>query len=165
MKKKTLLGIIIGILAITPIVVLSVLLTRQNSVPESARQLPIDLLAANPAWVSSSEKAPVILVFYSPECDHCQNEAKKLSTHPGFQDQTMYWLSGDTPAANQTFRETYASPTPNSFQFLEDTDYQTANTLEVSIFPTIFIYDESGKLRRRYEGETEPERILKWIND
>lgn len=163
MKKKTLLAIIIEVLTITPIIILAVLLNRQNSVPTVARQLPLDLLEANPDWVPPPEATPLILIFYSPECDHCQNEAKKLSAHPEFQEQTIYWLSGDTPVANQAFWETYATKVPKSFHFLEDADYQIANTLGVSIFPTIFIYDTAGDLLRRYEGETEPEEIINWL--
>ncbi|HKK74278.1 MAG TPA: thioredoxin family protein [Saprospiraceae bacterium] len=164
MKKRTLLGIVIALLAITPVVILGVLLSRQNQVPELARQFPVDLLAAHTDWQVPSEAGPALLLFYSPDCDHCQNEAEELSTHPEFKEQTIYWLSGDTPEANRSFQDTYAPEAPASFQFLEDSDYGVANALEVSMFPTIFIYDAAGHLLHRYEGETEPERILSWLD-
>lgn len=164
MKRKTLLVIIIAVLAITPIVILLFLLSDQRQVPALAKQLPTELLSANTDWQPPTESRPIILIFYSPSCDHCQAEAQNLSTHPTFQEQTIYWLSGATPKANRTFQETYAPDAPQRFQFLEDPDYRLADALEVSIFPTIFIYNSEGKLRRHYEGETKPERLLNWLD-
>lgn len=163
MQKKKLLQLSLGLVTGILIVGIAVSILNKKEAPAAAKEFPAALLQSHTSWQAPEDAGPRLLIFYNPECDHCQYEAKTLSTHPDFWKMEIAWLSGESSEANQAFRKEYAADAPASFQFLDDPEHQIGNALGVSIFPTIFIYGADGMLLHKYEGETKPAAILKWI--
>lgn len=163
MQKKTIIKVSFGLLFIALIVGIAVSSSSKNDLPEVAESFPTELLQSKMSLEKSSLERPRLIIFYNPECEHCQYEAETLSTNPDFQNLDVYWVSGAASEDNQAFKASYASAAPASFHFLDDKQYQIGNALGVRTFPTIFIYGEDGSLLYKYEGETKPEAILKWL--
>lgn len=163
MSTKKLLQLSLGLLFIALIVGIVSSIPAKQEAATAAETFPTALLAEHTAWQAPEVASASVLIFYNPDCEHCQYEAKTLSAHPDFQAIEVVWLSGATAEENRAFWETYAAAAPASFQFLDDPQHTLGNALGVRTFPTIFIYGVEGQLLQQYEGETKPEAILRWI--
>lgn len=163
MPTKNLLQLLLGLLFITLIVGIASSIPAKQEAVAAAKTFPAALLAEHTAWQAPETASARVLIFYNPDCEHCQYEAKTLSTHPDFQAMEVVWLSGASVEENTVFRQTYAREAPASFQFLEDPQHAIGNALGVRTYPTIFIYDTYGQLLHEYEGETKPEAIWRWM--
>jgi thiol-disulfide isomerase/thioredoxin len=162
MLKKILL-LFLGLLFIALLIGIARSVPARPEDGMAAETFPAALLTQHTSWQAPGTAESRVLIFYNPDCEHCQYEAKTLSTHPDFQEMAVVWLSGAPPAENGAFQERYASEAPDAFQFLDDPQYAVANALGIRTFPTILIYGAEGALLKRYEGETKPEAILRWM--
>jgi len=163
MSKKNLLQLTLGLLFMALIIGIASSIPAKQEDVIAAEIFPTALLAERTAWSAPETASARVLIFYNPDCEHCQYEAKTLSTHPDFQEREVVWLSGAASEENRAFQEQYTSAAPAAFQFLDDPQYAVANALGVRTFPTILIYGAEGELLKRYEGETKPEAILRWV--
>ena len=162
MQKKQLLQLSLGLIFVALIIGIAATASEKKTVLVNT-EFPTDFLAQHTEWSSPDLSFPAILIFYNPDCDHCQYEVSSLSTHPDFQKLPVYWLSAADPDELANFQQKYTSDAPASFQFFRDPQHQIGNTMGVRTYPSIFIYDAVGNLAHQYEGETKPEAILQHL--
>ncbi|GAB5553642.1 MAG: hypothetical protein Sapg2KO_32330 [Saprospiraceae bacterium] len=162
MQKKQLLQLSLGLLFIALIVGIAATASNKPTISGST-DFPSELLEEHTEWTATKQAYPSVLIFYNPNCEHCQYEAQSLSTHSAFQKTPVYWLSAAEPEALSDFQMQYATDAPASFQFLHDPQHQIGNAMGVRTYPSLFIYDADGHLAHQYEGETKPEAILKYL--
>jgi len=103
----------------------------------------------------------VVLILFQPECDHCQREAVEIEKNiAAFKDYTLYFISADTQPKIRKFGTDYKLDKHSNI-FLG----QTAVDSILSNFgaidaPSVYIYNASGKLVEKFNGETDINRIL-----
>ena len=106
-------------------------------------------------------------IYFSPTCGHCIDAFKFLNlkaSKVGEADVQLYPVSTNTKELTLNFFDEHASKIfdlENVF-VLRDEDFKFAELMNVASFPTSFLYDNSGKLVKVYEGEAE---ILLFLND
>lgn len=103
-----------------------------------------------------------ILIFYNPDCDHCQRQAQSIRKQmSAFIDWTIYFIaaSGDTQA--RTFAITYDLHEQKNVVFATAGITEVDRAMGSIGTPSIFIYSDEGKLVKQFDGETPVDDILK----
>ncbi|RDC63161.1 peroxiredoxin family protein [Adhaeribacter pallidiroseus] len=135
----------------------------QTSAPlVAANDLPnLPLLKPDQTRISTKDlKGKTIIIFFEPDCEHCQREANEMQGHlPAFANYNVYFVSPAPMDQMQQFFMKYNLSGPNiSFA-------QTPNSSLLQEFgpipaPSVFIYSEKGKLVKAFKGETPMANIL-----
>lgn len=125
----------------------------------------LDLIQLNGKhFVNDSLQAglPIIVYYYSPDCEHCQYEAgeiqKKLSQ---FQRATFVLVSTADSAAIAAFAHQYGLASLPHFHFLRDVNGAFYRTFGTTVVPSFFVYNEQQQLVQKFSGETKIEAIIK----
>jgi peroxiredoxin len=102
-----------------------------------------------------------ILVLFQPDCDHCQRETREIKAHlPAFKDYTLYFVSNYPVDQLRQFSQDYALATEPNVVFASTTLDDILNTLGPQPSPSVYIYDEQGRLVKSFLGETPISQIL-----
>ena len=97
---------------------------------------------------------PLVLVYFEPDCDHCQRQATELRRHAAdFDDTPIIWLSRDSLAALRHFVATYHLAQPPAMRVWQIKP-AVAKALDFFTTPEIRIYNAQRQLVGRYQGET-----------
>lgn len=112
----------------------------------------------------SNDKASVIL-FFSPDCEHCQYEARAIVAKKNeFTNINLWWVSVADSTAIMKFSKTYGlNHLSNNYlaHLSAEKVYQTFGSVSV---PHIFIYNNHKVLQKEFKGETKIDAILKYTN-
>lgn len=104
-----------------------------------------------------------ILIFFQPDCDHCQREATEIREHiEAFEDYTVYFTSTAALDAMNQFAKDYSlAGKPNIF-FAQTTLDEILSSIGPISAPSMFIYNDQ-KLIKHLDGETPIAEILKYL--
>ncbi len=112
-------------------------------------------------FTARSLAGKVILVFFLPDCDHCQREARQISNNlNAFRDYTLYFVStAPLPEQEQFGREYNLSGRPN-VSFAQASPDELYKHFGLFPTPTVYIYREGGRLVKVFRDETPVEQII-----
>jgi peroxiredoxin len=105
-----------------------------------------------------------VLVLFQPDCDHCQREAQQIKEHiEAFRNYTVYFVSMASMPELEAFAKKYELNGFSNVRF-GTTDLQSIldNFGSVSA-PSVYVYNGSGKLTAKFNGETDINKILSSI--
>ncbi|WP_025761726.1 TlpA family protein disulfide reductase [Dyadobacter tibetensis] len=125
----------------------------------------IQLTTGQTYTASQLAKGPVVLIYFSPDCDHCvdftedmlknyQIFANKQVVMVTFQDMNML-----RPFVSRHKLTQY----PNIKVGTEGTSYKVQRYYQIRSFPYIAIYDKAGNLVRTFEGEQPHQTIFNTV--
>lgn len=110
------------------------------------------------------DKKQTLLIYFHPECEHCQYEAKQLLLNKEkFSDTQIIMISPASLIDIKHFNTTYELNKIEKLKMLWDKDRQFGSYFGVATFPTILIYNQQNKLQKKYKGEVKIETILKQL--
>ncbi len=110
------------------------------------------------------EKKQTLLIYFHPECEHCQYEAKQLLLNKEkFSDTQIFMISPASLTAIKQFNTTYELNKIENLKMLWDKNRQFGSYFGRATFPTILIYNQQNKLQKKYKGEVKIEAILKQL--
>ena len=126
-----------------------------TKVPDSTKFTKVDLLKANPS----------IIIFFSPDCEHCQKETQKLTAGMDLlKKPKIIMVSAMEHHFNKTFFEDYKiADYPNIVMGREPTLLLGAY-LKVQSLPTTFVYDKKGNFVKVFKGTIPVEEIAEILN-
>ena len=129
--------------------------TTTNELPE------LPLTKINRSQLSARDiKGKTILIYFDPDCDHCQEEAKMMQANmDAFKDYALYFISSAPMAKMQQFAWEYKLNGPN-VNLAYATNGDILRTFGPVQTPSIYIYSETGKLVKAFNGQTPMEKIL-----
>ncbi|MBX7125425.1 MAG: redoxin domain-containing protein [Cyclobacteriaceae bacterium] len=106
---------------------------------------------------------PLIVVVFSPDCDHCQREATQIHEHlREFRNYEVYFGSSyDLPVISE-FQSRYELNQPNFHFGRIDPQYIVSSYGYIDL-PSLYIYNEDKRLIKAFVGETPIEQILKYL--
>ncbi len=105
-------------------------------------------------------KGKTILIYFDPDCDHCQEEAKMMQANiDAFKDYALYFISSAPMSKMQQFAWDYKLNGPNII-LAYATNGDILRTFGPVQTPSIYIYSETGKLVKAFNGQTPMEKIL-----
>ncbi len=103
-----------------------------------------------------------ILIFYNPDCDHCQRQAQSIRKQiEAFSGWTIYFIAASGDTQSRTFAVTYDLHEQKNVFFATAGIPEVVREMGSIGTPSIFIYSEAGKLVKNFDGETPVEDILK----
>lgn len=136
------------------------------TVLQNIQQLPSFTITRVPDSTAFSSETlqkgkPVIIMFFNPDCDHCQKEAKELVAYKeelkGIQ---IVMLSPASYTQVKTFYEAYnIAAMPNITMGL-DVNYVMGLRYRPTNYPSLFIYDAAGKLAKAFVGNVGVLKII-----
>lgn len=119
---------------------------------------------------SLPESGPVIVLFFEPDCDHCQQQAKWIGESlDAFSGTTFLWVSWGEIEGIRDFQKEYFPDTGKiKMFFTKDTKYQMDNYFGYSVSPTLFTYKKLVGYPRRvrtqkFEHETTAVKLIEAI--
>lgn len=126
------------------------------------------ILQTDSTWFKSTKlpkNKPVVIVYFSPECSHCQIEAEKIASHmEELKNAFFVMVSYHTPAEIKAFAEKYKLAGFSNVVFGRDTAYFLPSFFRVKFTPFIAVYNKKGELTKTYEMGVEAEELVKVVN-
>ncbi|MHB9141753.1 MAG: TlpA family protein disulfide reductase [Paludibacter sp.] len=110
-------------------------------------------------------KKPTVIIYFNPECEHCQYEASEIGTHSDqFEKANMILITPDDSIKRvEDFAKQHHLWKVDNLTILIDRGQKFKSYFGTSSFPTVFIYGPDKKLRKIYKGETKTEAIINSI--
>jgi thioredoxin-related protein len=105
-----------------------------------------------------------VLIFFTPDCDHCQREAADIHNHLDlFKDYTLYFVASQSLEVVRDFAVKYGIDNKPNIVLARAEIIPVVTQLKPTSMPTILIYDERGFLVKRFDGETKVEDIAEFL--
>jgi peroxiredoxin len=165
MKKTRLIYSLIALVAISVAIYAlwpSTVASEQASVVNDLPALTV--LQTNGESVSIHDlEGNVVLIFFNPDCDHCQREAKQISEQKSiFKSHSVYFISIDSITRIERFAIDFKLTDPN-FHFAQADGFAVYNSVgPMPSVPAFFIYDH-GRFVKKLAGEVKLEEVMKYL--
>jgi len=92
-------------------------------------------------------KTPVVIIYFNPECGHCQAEAKELSANMDKFKKVFFVFAASQPLDLITeFAEMYGLNTYRNIRMGQDQKYFLSIFYKIRTTPFSALYDKKGKL-------------------
>lgn len=102
-----------------------------------------------------------ILVFFQPDCDHCQREAQEFEHNlEAFAGNTLYFITSGPMEEIKAFADTYKLSGKPNVHFAFTPALNVLNSYGPISAPSIYIYGEDHTLVKGFNGETPIEKII-----
>ncbi len=170
-RKKLLLILLLFIFLVLDVILITRIIGLAQRSPDHRyweEQLleafvPLDSIGGKRQNTGPSHKT--VLIHFLPDCHFCQNEAAALRDHlPAFAEARLLLISAAGQAEVEGFAVDYELAGRPNVHFFLDPQQRFAGLFGTQAVPSVFIYDERGRLMRRYRGETRIEAILQHLN-
>lgn len=105
-----------------------------------------------------------VLIFFRPDCDHCQREAKKIKENLiSFKNYSVYFIASDPIQQIEKFAFDYElKEQPNVFFGWTASENIVANFGSISA-PSLYIYSQQQTLVKSFNGETPISSVLSYL--
>lgn len=138
-----------------------------NEAPKRLRNdlpnIPITTLEGTQTSTRSLNEGKTILVFFQPDCDHCQREAEEIVNHlEKFKEYKMYFISSGAIPAIQKFSKDYKLEGFSNIVFARTEGDNVLKTLGPIETPSLYIY-KNGQIVKAFNGETPVTNILSYL--
>lgn len=135
-----------------------------QATPSAQKVAPFEITLSNGKKYSASElkKEPLVLVYFSPDCEHCKQFTIDLLKHYHAVSNKQVVLITYYPLEHvKAFDRTYSlSGYPNIKTGTEGFDMKVRKYYNVEHFPYVVLYDASGKQVRKFDTERPFAEIL-----
>ncbi|MEO6546417.1 MAG: TlpA disulfide reductase family protein [Ferruginibacter sp.] len=99
------------------------------------------------------KNTPFVLMFFSPDCEHCQKETKELLAYKeelkGIQ---LLMVSTASYKDIKDFYQTYGLSAMPNVKLGQDVNLKLGLIYKIRTFPSIYVYDNSGSLAKAFVG-------------
>ncbi len=135
---------------------------------KKTNKLPyFNILQPDSTWFTSNElpdNKPVVIIYFSPDCGHCQMTAKEFVTDMDkLKNVELIWISYHTPQQIKDFADNYGLSHFNNVVFGRDPNYFFVPFYKIPSTPFMAVYDKKGKFLEAYVGGTNAETIAKLL--
>ena len=108
-----------------------------------------------------NKKKPFVLMFFSPDCEHCQKETKELMAYKNeLKNIQILMVSPASYGEVKNFYGEYNLSTMPNVKLGQDVKYQLGSTYQLKTFPSIFVYSAEGKLLKAFVGNVGAPAII-----
>lgn len=107
-------------------------------------------------------KSPVLLIYFSPTCDHCIDQMKEMQQHMDQLKNFQVIMATYQPMEElQLFIKKYNLGKYPFIRSGRDTKFLLPPFYKMASMPYLALYDKKGQLITTFEGTTKVERIVK----
>ncbi len=105
---------------------------------------------------------PTMLVFFDPDCEHCQEMTKHLTEKiDRFKDVQILMVTIMEFNRTKKFYEQYKIANFPNIIVTRDAVYDLPKFYRVSSIPDVYIYDKNGELMRHYKKDVPVDELAK----
>jgi thioredoxin-related protein len=113
---------------------------------------------------SLKPNTPSVFIAFSPDCEHCQYEAKNINERrKDLEKAQIILFTSEKDSLTKVFAHTYGLDTLKNVQVISDKNDELYKFFQVESYPSVFIYNKEGQLVKLYKGETKIDAIIKHI--
>ncbi len=130
---------------------------RMITIDSSTRILPDDI----------PKGCPVILIYFDPDCEHCQKVTDDLILHMSELGHAKIYMVTNNPsheALEQFYQKNRLDKSQNII-IAEDYKYSFYRLFKPSAVPYIAIYNAKKSLVKIYQGETDVNSIISGLRE
>ncbi len=96
---------------------------------------------------------PTLVMFFSPDCDHCQNQTKELLAYKAALKGIQILLVSTASFGDiKKFCEVYKLSTIPNVRVGQDVNFKFGSIYHLQTYPSIFVYDQNGTLAKAFVG-------------
>ncbi len=143
---------------------------RSEKEPEQIQALVNDLPQMTIVSLEGSEinvkelEGKKVLIFFQPDCDHCQREAVEIQENlEAFKNTNLYFITSQTLEEAKNFANTYGLSDQPNITFARTSTESVLKNYGPIATPSIYIYTENNVLIKAFNGEVKIETVLKYI--
>jgi len=140
-------------------------LSHKREAAERIHTLPtcaVTPLSGGPIRLAATGR-PLVLVYFDPDCDHCQREANELRQNTHQLAHADIWLLSAAPLpALNAFAQAYQLNTTSNLHLAHIAQQTAYDTFGFTSVPNVLIYHADGSLAKRFRGETSVTAIAKY---
>ena len=109
---------------------------------------------------------PVIIVYFNPECGHCQLTAHEFQEKmDAFKDVFFVWTCYHVSLSEiKKFAEDYKLLDAPNVRVGKEIKYAIVPFYQVKYTPYMAIYNEKGKLLQTFDGGTDPDTVIRLLH-
>ena len=98
---------------------------------------------------------PAVLIYFDPDCDHCQREADELRQHAAtLASAQVLMLSSAPVSALKTFAKSHQIANLTNLQIAHIDRLVAYETFGFTSVPDVLVYHADGTLSKHFRGET-----------
>jgi thiol-disulfide isomerase/thioredoxin len=139
----------------------------QNDTLPPYKQVPVvpafTIQLTDSSWFGKKDlpqKTPVVIIYFNPECGHCQHEAEELSkSMDKFRKVFFVMAAYQDMDKIKEFAVTYGLDSFPNIKFGRDTKYFLPVFYQVKMTPFSAVYDKKGNLVKVFETGMTPEEL------
>lgn len=140
--------------------------TRPAAVEQDINELPdmvVTLLDSSRVDVKKLSGG-TILIFFQPECDHCQRAARAISQNlAALAEKEIYFITSQSLEMSGKFAKEYKLDGNSNVHFSWASMEQVLNNFGPIAAPSVYIYSADHKLIKSFNGDVKIEDLLKYI--
>lgn len=129
-----------------------------DSVPPylKTKEIPsFNILQTDSSWFRTKDlpaKQSTVIIYFNPECGHCQNTADELSKNiANFPNVTFLWVTYLSPMNEiETFKKNFNLDSNPNIHFGKDPQYFIPAFFRVEQTPFVALYNPKGKLEKAW---------------
>ena len=107
---------------------------------------------------------PAVLLYFDPDCDHCQREADEFSQHAAtLAEAQVVMLSSAPVPALKTFAKAHRLNSLTNLQVAHVDRLAAYETFGFTSVPDVLVYHADGTLSKHFRGETSIAAIAKCL--
>lgn len=111
------------------------------------------------------KKKQVLLMLFSPDCDHCQHEAEQIAKHKeDFKNTHILMVSTFPLFRLKEFSEKYGLNQMENVVVAKDPYYLLVSFYAIRNYPYLAMYNKKGDLIQTFEGTMGIDKILETFN-
>jgi len=96
---------------------------------------------------------PVMIMFFSPDCDHCQKQIKEMMAYKQeLKNIQIVMISPLSYKDNKTFYDEYALASMPNIRLGFDVTFKLRNLYQTTTYPSMYVYDKNGTLAKAFVG-------------
>jgi len=112
-----------------------------------------------------SVEKPTILIYFSPDCDHCQEQTRAIIKNINYlRNAEILLLSNSSIFELNNFIHTYQLNHYKNIIIGNDYNYSFFKFFNIKSFPYVVVYNNKKELVKLYKGEIGIDKIIEAIN-
>ncbi len=112
------------------------------------------------------KRKPVLIMFFSPDCEHCQHETQELvANKDSFKNVHIIMVSTYPYYRIRAFAESYGLTKMNNVVMAKDPNYFLLTFYSIHNFPFVAMYNKKGGLVGTLEGSKPIEKVIEALKN
>ena len=134
---------------------------KKTSFPQFSVVTPDSVWVTNKSFPAGK---PLIFIYFSPDCGHCQLEAQAMYKNiDSFKNATVLWVSFHPLPEIKMFKTLYHLDSLPNVIFARDPKYFLPAYYKVAFTPYIAVYNSEGIFVKGFRTGAKPEELIQAI--